>query len=83
MQCSLLSRLQEDLNLSFEGSENTERECHIENDSGKTWSNTTIESQKAISSQNTLGTIGKAVELVRIDTLHLCLDHVDWVVGVY
>jgi len=82
MLCSLLVRLQEKLNLSFQCSENTKCQCNIEDDSGKSWSDATIESKRSIIFQDMFRAVGESVELVGVDTLHLRLNNINRVVAV-
>ena len=61
--------------------EDGEGQGHIQDDTDKTRSNAHVESVDTVEAVDVSGTVHESLELVRIDTLHLSLDDIDWVVG--
>lgn len=69
------------LHLPLQGSEDGEGQAHIQADADQARPDPVVVTHKAVLSVDLGETVSEAVELVRVLTLHLCLDHVDGVVA--
>ena len=61
--------------------EDGEGEGDVKNDSRESWRHTTVEACNALIFVDLGEAVGEAVVLVRVNTLHLSLDDIDWVVS--
>ena len=60
--------------------EDSERESHVEDNSDEARSNASVETGNTVLSPDLAEAVGEALVLVRVDALHLSLDHIDGVV---
>ena len=61
--------------------EDSEGEGHVENDTDQAGSNASVEAGDSVLVPDLAEAVGKALVLVRVDALHLRLDHIHGVVG--
>ena len=60
--------------------EDSEGQSYVKYDSGQSWSNSHVETHKTLSSINLCKAVSESFVLVRVNSLHLCLYYIYWVV---
>lgn len=61
--------------------EDGERESHVEDNSDEARGNASVETGDTVLPPDLAEAVGEACVLVRVDALHLCLNHIDGVVS--
>ena len=78
--CCSHSARNEFCNCSFELMEDSECQSYVKDDSGQSWSNSHVETHKTLSPVNGCKTVSKSFVFVCVNSLHLCLYNINWVV---